>query len=668
MESQALADRVTYRDYYETIKLGIAGFVTAFVVVALFNVDQAIECLIVMAQNLDKSGRFIRLVWLGVAMSLFAWMLWYWTRALQYAFLRKVDSRPLSGIRFLIPIAVGLIPVLGLSRAFLRAGNLSQPDITNTRRDLYGLASVLLVLAICLAAGWAWRGGRLQFRNDPRQRLPRNFWIPLGISGAVAVIFAVVFTTDSQFAQHFGAITIIITAASAWVIVVHLLIFFGTWLRIRVFLILLAWIALWSALDTNDDHQLRHSTVTGKVSHEGLERAFTDWLNHRADMKAYGAAPYPVVLVAAEGGGIYAAYHAALILADLQDQQQAFAQHIFVISGVSGGSVGASVFAALMAPKEQVSSLGPGPAGAPFTGGAVRYFYPDFLSPVIAKTVYSDTFQQLWPCRLPDADRAKALEQSLEQAWNLASEKQGNNPWPEDFDAMWKNFATGATPALMLNTTEVETGRQIAVSNLGAGQYGPHMFFDSHPSVHLPLSTATALSARFPIITPAGLEALPDGTERRYVDGGYSENSGLGTVTTVATDLLALTGSKNVHPFRLIVLRIGMYLPPALFGPAEEAATAGVSGDKNTDASFGEAGSPIRTMLNTRTAHEETVVGSFHAIFDHQPMGKYFELFLTEDRMKMPLGWLLSDRVKDEIERQVKTGPQRELILQQLEP
>ena len=45
--------------------------------------------------------------------------------------------------------------------------------------------------------------------------------------------------------------------------------------------------------------------------------------------------------------GIRAAYQACVVLSALQDGRADFVDHVFAISGVSGGSVGASTFAAL---------------------------------------------------------------------------------------------------------------------------------------------------------------------------------------------------------------------------------------------------------------------------------------------------------------------------------
>ena len=76
------------------------------------------------------------------------------------------------------------------------------------------------------------------------------------------------------------------------------------------------------------------------------EVAFRDWFRQRPDRDRFAGRRYPVYVVAAEGGGIYAALHAASALGGLQDRCPAFADHLFAISSVSGGSLGAATFAA----------------------------------------------------------------------------------------------------------------------------------------------------------------------------------------------------------------------------------------------------------------------------------------------------------------------------------
>jgi hypothetical protein len=103
-----------------------------------------------------------------------------------------------------------------------------------------------------------------------------------------------------------------------------------------------------------------------------LEPAFRRWLEHRRPaIEAYRAKDktYPVFIVAAQGGGISAGYHAALSLARLYDECPEFARHVFAISAVSGGSLGSAVFAELLSsvpvsPFYSPSSLAVRPAAA----------------------------------------------------------------------------------------------------------------------------------------------------------------------------------------------------------------------------------------------------------------------------------------------------------------
>src|SRR5262249_26970061 len=57
---------------------------------------------------------------------------------------------------------------------------------------------------------------------------------------------------------------------------------------------------------------------------------------------------YPVYIVAAQGGGIYAAYQTAIFLARLYDYCPAFNDYLFAVSSVSGGSLGAAAYVVAM--------------------------------------------------------------------------------------------------------------------------------------------------------------------------------------------------------------------------------------------------------------------------------------------------------------------------------
>ena len=133
-------------------------------------------------------------------------------------------------------------------------------------------------------------------------------------------------------------------------------------LRIPLLSPLLAFALFASLLDWNDNHAVRliESSAVDlakrKISGAGeklpptAEDAFKAWFASRpADYKKkFVDKPYPIYLVAAQGGGMYAANLSGLFLARLYDRCPLMRHHVFAISGVSGGSVGAGFFAALL--------------------------------------------------------------------------------------------------------------------------------------------------------------------------------------------------------------------------------------------------------------------------------------------------------------------------------
>ena len=78
---------------------------------------------------------------------------------------------------------------------------------------------------------------------------------------------------------------------------------------------------------------------------------FEQWYASRPDLEVYDE--YPVYIVAAQGGGMYAADQTAIFLSRLQDNCPAFRNHLFAISAVSGGSVGAATFVSALRLAEQ---------------------------------------------------------------------------------------------------------------------------------------------------------------------------------------------------------------------------------------------------------------------------------------------------------------------------
>jgi hypothetical protein len=423
--------------------------------------------------------------------------------------------------------------------------------------------------------------------------------------------------------------------------------------------------------DLDDNHRIRGLASTPQPQ-SAMDAQFKAWYDARQDRDDFKTGEYPVYIVAARGGGIYAAYHAAYFLAAAQDYNSAFAHHVFALSSVSGGSLGAAVFNASVfehpptVPSEQDTV--PPEQEEWFRMRVRQVLSQDLLSQVTAATLFSDVPARLLPCsELPvlgtfcpgrKLDRARALERAFENAWAKDADAAAANRFSQSVYSAWD--ARLDAPALLINSTEVETGERVVVAPFalnGATSSYPSTIRDRAPSLDIALSTAVVLSARFPGLTPAGTYVTTHegkAEKRRLVDGGYFENSGVAT----AFDMINhLSTSPTAPKVRFILI--------ALVGDASEEMT------DTADHTFGELMSPLRTLETTRSARGRVFVeqaaqalnGKACPDFD----GKQFVTCKYDGPMRqavlappkdvvLPLGWLLSRRSREAIEASV-AGP-----------
>jgi len=413
----------------------------------------------------------------------------------------------------------------------------------------FGLAALLIL--------WAMLRARRIGANHPSplgsllSQEPRFVFYALIL--AVAIVFSL---TAVEAPQALGALTIFNVFVICLVLLLMLLDLLGRRTGIPFITILVIVAVVASVFELNNNHAIRTWQTAQAFEKPDVARAFDAWYRAREDRQFYEERnqPYPVYIVAARGGGLYAAYHTSKFLARLQDQCPSFAQHNFAISGVSGGSLGGAVFAALTKALEA-----PNGAHAPCTPlnearneryeeRVDEFFDADFLSPLMAALLFPDFIQHFLPFPIPPFDRARALEASIEKTWaQIAPEDPGL--FRDDVFSLWN--PDGSTPALVLNTTNVETGINHAVmpfmrmddarvplfdvlrpesQSEGARRDAPHESGTRHRET-MALSTAAVLSARFPWVLPAGsYDALS------FVDGGYYDNSGLSS----AEDIIAI--------------------------------------------------------------------------------------------------------------------------------
>ncbi len=477
--------------------------------------------------------------------------------------------------------------------------------------------------------------------------LPAATWIAIGSAAGISFLLFVLFSFDRVTpAQDLGAATILLLAAATWIPFGSALVFIGNHWRLPVITPTLILVILFSRW--NDNHAVRTLTTASQDARPTLEQNFDQWYA-RIERLSPHAAIQPLFIVAAEGGGIRAAYWTATVLTQLQDQNPAFAAHVFAISGVSGGSLGAAVFDSLLADAgpDGAASCNVDTAGfapTPLRSCAQTVLSQDFLAPALAAMLYPDLTQRLLPVPIRGFDRARALEQAWETAWHQVL---GNNQFAEPFSALWRDNAQRWIPSLFLNSTWVETGQRIITSNVSIQ---PPPFSNSIDifgvlGADMRLSTAVDNSARFAYLSPAGtLHDRNGATWGHIVDGGYFEDSGAATAFDI---LAALRAQVAPAQWRKLVPVVVVISNDPLVGPTVEDPTAD---HPAPDYWLSEALAPMHALLATRVARGAYSRAAIRALAGST---HYFVLGLCNTGVPLPLGWQLSGKARADINRQI---------------
>ena len=367
-----------------------------------------------------------------------------------------------------------------------------------------------------------------------------------------------------------GALAILQLALAAWVVFLNFaVLFLGHLLRLPA-LGMVMLILLIAVSPFNDNHGIRREAAA-VADRPDLTTHFESWASQRAES---AGKPLPLVIVAAEGGGVRAAYWTAGLLGAIEERSAArngtaagFLRHLYALSGVSGGAVGSSAFAALIAQTDPARlpscSLDEHTASG-WRACGVALFGNDYLAPNLAALLYADLLQRFLPVPISAWDRALAMEHAAEDDWGrLFPDRRDTLSRPAQ--SLWHGLpGSAATPALFINGTLAESGQRIVGSNVridGARFPDAHDLYDvSGPGSQqdrrdIPLITAIHLSARFPFISPAGTLESGGKAFAHVVDGGYFENAGTATALDVLDGVIAAAKAAR-QPIRPIIISI----------------------------------------------------------------------------------------------------------------
>jgi hypothetical protein len=155
------------------------------------------------------------------------------------------------------------------------------------------------------------------------------------------------------------------------------------------------------------------------------------------------------------------------------------------------------------------------------------------------------------------------------------------------------------------------------------------------------LSTATFLSARFPVISPVATFESPDRGRFGLVDGGYFNNSGMASIAHLLRSILPVVSTGEfagkIQPIVLVISSSPFTHepPPGRFAGSLAGALLG----------------PVSVLQNTGNAHEATylkevidLVGEEWVVRDLRP---------PKGSTQVALGWMLSAETRCKMDRSV---------------
>lgn len=490
--------------------------------------------------------------------------------------------------------------------------------------------------------------------------------------------------------DHLGPLALILGAASFSIWASTWPIYMAARLRFPLLSAMAVWAVLMTAIGLNDNHAVRltERQQSDQDPPMGLRYAVDQRpgfgnVSQRWWEQRQSECGGTIWLISSEGGGIRASMWTVLVLSQLHRETQGrLWQCTFAVSGVSGGSLGLAVFAGAYrdldsrlddAALERLRAL----------------LEADFIAPLLGTMFGVDAVQRFLPIRL-FSDRGEALE----NAWLAAYARHVPDPAAPQpatslagplADTLYANGGGELLPALLLNTTSVDSGLRVVqhpFSTLYRGELANHFpgvidGADWFPH-ELPTFSAVHNSARFTLASPAGTVLRrtgepADGDVNRLgqvVDGGYFENSATTTLQavidrlsgthagarlpdeTAAAPALAVSRRPKI---RVIHISNDTTVPP--FARNRLDACAGSPASATAEALlYGELRAPLIAILATREARGEY---ARQALMDQVAAlrGDLWHYRLCPGERVLPLGWTLSPESTEEMLRQLAANP-----------
>jgi len=404
--------------------------------------------------------------------------------------------------------------------------------------------------------------------------------------------------------------------------------------RFPVVLLVLIWIYLSSFL--NNNRAIR--TIQAPICSENIQQNFSAWLKLRKAELKDSTQRVPVIIVAAEGGGIRALNWTARVLNTL-DNIEGFTDHVYAISGVSGGAVGGAIYTSWLYDKKKKISKPDSTDSLHFE----NIISADYLSPVTAAYLFADNIQMFIPAPIHPFDRARWLEDSWSSTYY---EEAGYHTLDSGLCRLYcDSTVKHSIPNLFINGTLAETGQKVITSNLRLDRFFPDVLdVLNYVKRDVPVKTAALLSARFPYVTPGGLIDNGDDSCKKFyghiVDGGYHENTGIETAIEILNSVKTQAAIDNISISPIVLFIKNSSIPDS------SSQALGALFDLRT---------PPSAFINAWSRQGFPYFPYTDALCRYSRDKIHFKkIELTRDNataMRLPLGWYLSDSANAVIQK-----------------
>ena len=382
---------------------------------------------------------------------------------------------------------------------------------------------------------------------------------------------------------------------------------------------------------------------------------------------------YPVIFSLADGGASRSGFWVASSLTHLEDRSGGkFSEHLFCLSGASGGSVGNATFYNLLRSKASLKQKDP--SDSAMNEAAIHYLNSDLLTFTLARMLGPDVFRHIFGLKFID-DRSAALAHAMETSCGKRNFLYDSMATGLSQLVTQKDQPFNHLPVLCINTTRMQDGSPAVISTISLGNPEFNNRNDVlgmlDDNVEMKLSSALVLGASFPYISPAGRfnSSLrlkqEDGSYRSYrepeyfVDGGYFDNSGSGVVNEM---IGLIQDIMNKDPF---------YLP---YREKLQFYILHISNDqqgyrvlKSVNPLVNDLAAPIKTLMGaygTQTAVNDRRLVNFmtHNYLNNAHYIRY-NLYEHFDSNRYSMNWVISAHALEKMQYRVKHNEELDRVL-----